>query len=148
MAGANDYALALGSNVALASLGNIIEILRERNRRTENGPRWQVGITSQPVDAFPVREVSLSGKERGDGTINHEWNLVLATYGVKYLLDTYLSSATVVSAAVTINTRQHMLAAFRRYNANIVLPKPGDDITYLRQNVFRVRIRFTDLEAL
>ena len=148
MALATEYALASGHDVALAGLTAVQTALYANNRRTPTGARYQVGVTSQPVDAYPVREIALSGVERGDGMVFHEWSLVLATYGVKYLLDTWLSSAAVVSAAVTINTRRHWLADFARYNAYLVLPKPNEDITYIRQNVFRVRLRFNALEAL
>ena len=117
MSSANEYALAAGSGVALATLTAIEYTLYRQNRQTASGPRFRVGIMSQPVDEYPIRDVPLSGKERGDGMIVHEWNLLLATYGVKYLLDTYLTSATVVSTAVTINTRMHILATFKRYNA-------------------------------
>lgn len=148
MAAANEYALGIGHDLSLAALSGTENYLRQFNSRTPGGVRHAVGVSSQPVDEYPVRELALDGRERGDGIVFHEWNLVLATYGVKALLDTYLSGASVVSSAVTINTRMHMLASFKRYNAHIALPQPGQDITYVRYGVFQVRLRFNDLVAL
>jgi hypothetical protein len=55
----------------------------------------------------------------------------------------------VVNAAMTIYTRRHELDSFVRYNANLILPSvENGDLEYLRENAFRVRLRFTDLVAL
>lgn len=142
------YAWAAGHNVALNSLRNVENDVNPYNRRTTNDAYRRVAIASQPVDMFPVRSMLLSQRERGDGMVTHEWVMTLGTLGIKYILDTYLSSGTVVSAPMTIYTRRHELAAFARFNCNLTLPKPKEDIEYLRHNVFRVTWRFTGLEAL
>ena len=146
--GLYSYAWAAGHNVALASLHNVETDIGARNRRDANSALRRVGISSQPVDAFPIRRRVMSGRERGDGNIAHEWTMILAALGVKYVLTQYLSSGTVASAAMTINTRRHELGDYARYNCYLVLPKPGEDIEYLRSGVFRVRWRFVDLEKL
>lgn len=140
------YALASGWDVPLANLNNIETHIGQQNRKVSGGKLYPVGISSPVVDLFPVRGELLSGRERGDGFVSHEWNLTLCTYGVKYLLQTYL---TTVSTAVTIYTRRHELGSYARYNAYLVLPsRRADDITYVRQHVFSVRLRFSKLEAL
>jgi hypothetical protein len=96
-----------------------------------------------------VRAGLLSGRERGDGFISHEWNLQLVTYGARYLLFTYLTNMTVVSSAVTIYTRRHVEGDYARFNAYMTLPSPqAGDITRIGKDAFSIRLRFTDLEAL
>ena len=144
-----DYRWAAGSGVALASLDNFENDVRPNNRRVSGGKLYPVAVKSPPVDPFPVRTKPLSSKERGAGTVNQEWNVVLAKFGVKHILDTYLSSGTVVNAAMTIYTRRHELDSFVRYNANLILPSvENGDLVYLGDNAFRVRLRFTNLVAL
>lgn len=144
-----DYRWAAGNGVALASLDNFENDVRPNNTRRSGGKLYPVVVKSQPVDAFPVRTVPLSGEERGDGMINQAWEVVLGKFGLKYILDTYLSSGTVTFAAMTIYTRRHELDTFVRYNANLILPSvSGGDIEYLKQNAFRVRLRFRNLVAL
>lgn len=145
----HQYALASGWNIALAALNNIETHIGQQNRKVSGGKLYAVGVNSPVLDLFPVRSAMLSGRERGDGFVNHEWNLTLCTFGVKYLLETYLSNLTAVSNAVTIYTRRHELGSYARYNAYIILPsRTASDIAYVRQNVFSVRLRFSKLEAL
>ena len=143
------YAWFAGSGVALAALRNFEDDVRPFNARISGGKLYNVAVQSAPVDPFPVRAVPLSSKERGAGAVNHEWNTVLAKFGVKHVLDEYLSNGTVVNAAMTIYTRRHELDSFVRYNAFLILPSvENGDLTYLGRNAFRVRLRFTKLVAL
>ena len=144
-----DYRIAAGHGVALGSLNNIESHIGQQNRKTPTGKLFPVGISSPILDMFPVRAGLLSGRERGDGNINHEWNLQLVTYGARYLLFTYLTNRTVVSSAVTIYTRRHVAGDYARFNAYMTLPSPqGSDITRIGKDTFAIRLRFTDLEAL
>ena len=144
-----DYRWAAGSSVALGSLLNVEDDIKPNNRKVAAGKLYPVIIESQPVNAFPVRTLALSGKERGDGIIPHLWDLVLAELGWQYALDTYLSSGTVVNAAMTIYTRRHDLGDFARYNANLTLPDPArGEVERLRTGIYRVQLRFTNLVAL
>jgi hypothetical protein len=142
------YAWSAGHNVALANLTNIETDIGRFNFRMTGGAFTRVAIQTQPVDVFPVRTVLDSGYERGDGVINHALVMTLAKYGVKRVLDAYLSSGTVVSAAMTLYTRRHELDTYARYNCYLILPKPGQDIQYVRENVFTVTWRFMNLVAL
>lgn len=142
------YAWAAGSGVALVSLRNVETDIGARNRRSATDAIRRVAIQSQPVNAFPLRTPMDDGSERGDGLIQHQWTMVLCKFGVKYVLDTYLSSGAAVSAAMTIYTRRHELDSYVRYNAYLILPNPGQDIEYIRHGVFRVTWRFTNLVAL
>jgi hypothetical protein len=142
------YAWAAGHGVALASLTNVETDIGNFNYRVAGAAFTRVAIQSQPVDAFPVRTMLDAGYERGDGRIDHAWVMVLALFGVKRVLDAYLSSGTVVSAAMTISTRTHELDAYKRYNCYLTLPKPGQDIEHIRGGVYRVTWRFTGLTAL
>lgn len=145
----SQYAIASGSNVALASLNNVANQIGQQNRLVVGGKLYPVGISSPVLDSFPVRVDLASGRQRGDGFVGHEWILTLATYGVRYLLFTYLTNMTVVSNAVTIYTRRHIDGDYGRYNAYLILPsRLAGDITYVRNGVFRVRMRFNKLEAL
>jgi len=101
------------------------------------------------VNAFPVRTVLGSGRERGDGTISHTWEFTgLNKAAVAYLYTYLWTAGAVVSTAVTIYTRRHELDDYARYNAFAVLPLPGQDIEYIRSGVLRMVIRFSDLVAL
>lgn len=144
-----DYRLAAGHNVALANLNNIETHIGQQNRKVAGGRLYPIGITSPVLDLFPVRGQLLSGRERGDGFVDHEWNLRLVALGARYLLYTYLTNMTVVSSAVTIYTRRHVDGDYARYNAYMVLPsRKAQDMTYLGQGWLNVRIRFNKLEAL
>jgi hypothetical protein len=144
-----DYRWAAGSGVALASLSNFENDVKPNNRKVAGGKLYPVIIESQPVNAFPVRTLALSGKERGDGIITHIWNVALAELGYQYILDTYLSSGAAVNAAMTIYTRRHDIGDSARYNANLTLPDPErGEVERLRTGVYRVVLRFTNLVAL
>ena len=144
-----EYAIAAGWGVALAALNNIETHIGQQNRKDIGGRLYPLSISSLILDLFPVRTVLQSGRERGDGFINHEWNLRLVTYGARYLLFTYLTNMTVVSKQVTIYTRRHINGDYARYNAYLVLPsRVAGDITALGANTYNVRLRFTKLEEL
>jgi hypothetical protein len=142
------HAWAAGHGVALASLSNIANEVGARNRRTAGGKLFPVGIKSPLLDMYPVRRRVRAGYERGDGMVDTELNMTLALFGIKYILDTYLLSGAVVSAAMTFYLRRHELNTYVRGNGYLVLPKPGEDITYLRQGVYDVRFRVLDFEVL
>ena len=149
MASATEYGWAAGHGVALASLNSVVNELGARNRRAAGGTLYNVAVRSQPVDAFPVRTMLAAGYERGDGRIDHEWQMLLGKLAVDYVMDTYLSSGAVVKAAMTINTRRHDLDTYARYSCYLTLPSPRrGDIEYVRQGVIRVTWRFTNLTAL
>lgn len=137
------YSIAVGSSVALASLSNIEDVLLPYTRPLRIAPR------SQPVNAYPVRTVLGSGRERGDGLVTHAWEFTaIPVAAVDYLMTYLFSSGTVVSTACTIYTRRHDLDDYARFNAQVILPVPGQDLEYLRQGVFRLVLRFNDLVAL
>ena len=137
------YSIAVGSSVALASLSNIEDVLLPYTQPRRIPPR------SQPVNLYPIRTILGSGRERGDGTVFHAWEWdALPAQAVNYLLYSYLFSGGVVSTAVTIYTRRHETNSYVRYNANAVLPVPGQDLEHLRNGVCRVTLRFNDLVVL
>lgn len=145
-----DYRLGVGHDVALAAMESFEYAVGSRNRKVDGGKVYPVAVASDLLDLFPVRGFVYSGKERGDGMINHAWRFVVAVLGYKYILDTYLSGGTVVSAPVTLYTKRHEVSRteFQRFNAYVSLPKPGQDITYARGGLLRVTLRFTNLVAL
>jgi hypothetical protein len=137
-----DYRIAVGSSVALASLMNVETLLFPYTRPLQIAPR------TQPVDLYPIRTTLGSGRVRGDGTINHVWEWTgIKQVAVQYFLHTYLFSSG-VSTAVTIYTRLHSTGAYARYNAYAILPAPGPDLEYIRQGIYRMTLRFSDLVAL
>lgn len=144
----SSYAWAAGHGVALNALKNIENELLTYNRQTAGGAIFPVGIRSQPVDMFPVRTRLMNGTERGDGLVDHVLEMTIADMAVDYVLDTYLSSGTAVSAAMTFYLRRHELRTFARFNGYLVLPQPRQDMQYIRQGVMRVAWRLTNLVAL
>lgn len=137
------YAIAPGHNVALVSLANIENISAFRKGHVALPPK------SQPVDVFPVRRKTLSGKTWGGGVPDHQWTWdVLPVAALEYLEDTYLSGAAVASAPVTINTRRHDQGVYTRYNAYITLPQPSVDYAYRQGKVLGLTLTFTHLVAI
>lgn len=118
------YSIAAGSNIALASLVNIENLFG----KTKYAPNRQ-----NPVDVYPVRTVTFSGRVTGEGRINHEWTFkALPIALLKLIEDNYHTNGTVTSAQVTIYTRLHNRATYVRYNAWSILPQPGEDYEYDR----------------
>lgn len=143
------YAWALGHGVALASLNNFANQVGNVNRRTADGPLFNVGVVSSMPDYYPIHTVPLSGKVRGDGVINIYWETVLGNLGWQYIRTNYFGGGSVVSPAVTIYTRRHDLGTYQRYNAYAELPSPANEtLIYLRNNTVRLRINFNDLVEL
>lgn len=133
-----DYRIALGSNVALGSLSNIESILAPYADGRILAP------AVQPVNPFPVRTVLMNGRTRGDGRIDLVWSWnVMPILAFKYIQDTFFSSGTVVSAAVTIYTRRHDRNTYQRYNAYATLPTG----TYDRNTMRGVAWVFTNLST-
>lgn len=145
------YAWQSGLNQPLGSLINIANQLYGYNYRATNGARHNVGISSPIVDLQPVRTMLAAGYERGDGRVDHEWNMTISVVAFDFIMDTYLSSGTLVKAAMTIYTRRHEtgLNQYARYNAYLIKPsRVRGDIEYLRGNMVRARFPFTGLVAL
>lgn len=137
------YAIATGSSVALAALINVEDLLLPYTAPRRIVPRSQI------PDLYPIRTTLGSGRTRGDGPGIAAWEFsALPVAAVNYLMTYLWAGGTVVSTAVTINTRLHDRQTYARYNAWAVLPVPGQEIEYLRQGVARLTIRFNDLVAL
>ncbi len=144
-----DYRWAAGNGVALGSLRNFEDDVTPNNRKIANGKLHRVIVKAASPNLFPVRDLAMSGVERGDGLVDVVWAVQLVTLGYKYIIDEYLSSGAAVNAAMTIYTRVRRANTFIRYNANLILPDPGsDEEIELRDNVWQVQFRFTDLVAL
>ena len=137
-----NYRWAASHNVALGSLSFVENDLKPYMRLRIGAPR------SQPVDPFPVRTMVQAGYELGDGRIDHTWDMVISTTALEFIIEVKFSLTSVVSTPATIYTRRHDRNDFARYNAYVTLPKPGQDVVYVRQNVVRVSLRFTGLIAL
>lgn len=124
------YAIGSGWNTALASLTNP-ENLSQFVVRGQPVPP-----TTQPVNLFPIIKVAGSAAPKGYGRVDHVWTwAVLPQAAVQWIEDTFFTSGTAVSAAVTINTRRHNRATYTRYNAYAQLLIPTINYTY-RQNMF------------
>lgn len=138
------FAIASGWNVALASLTNVEALLYPYTKPRLIPPK------TQPINLFPVRTVLFSGRPRGDGRVDHVWVFdVLPAAALQYLVATFYSNATVVSAQVTINTRRQELGltTYSRYNAYAELFVPGDSMRYDRKFFRDVQWRFYKLTA-
>jgi len=144
-----DYRWAAGNGVALGSLVNFEDDVKPNNSKIASGKLFPVAVKSSSPNLFPVRDLAMSGVERGDGLVEVIWAVQLATLGYKYILDTYLSSGAAVNAAMTIFTRVRRGNTYTRYDANLILPDPerGEEIE-LGNDAWQVQLRFTDLVAL
>lgn len=134
-----DYRLAAGHNVALGSMTNVENLIRTVVPLRRLPPR------SGFIDQYPTRQIAISGREYGDGLISTEWrwdNLPLVALDL--LQDTYLPGG-VVSAPVTIHTRNQDTQAYQRANAFMVRPQPEVDYTLRGRRVVGLVIRFRNL---
>ena len=135
-----DYRIAANHGVALGSLTNVETLLSLNNRTV---------IKAAYVNTFPVRTRVLSGKEYGDGAIPLVCLAdILPIAAIKTIEDTFHTNGTVVSAPVTIYSRQVNRATYTRYNAYSLLMIPGEDYTYNEFYAYNVRWRFSNLVAL
>jgi len=125
------YAIAAGWNVALVSLTNVETLLGVPPR-------------TQPINRYPVREKVLSQREYGHGARFHVWEFDegIKKAKLEILEDTYLTSGTVVSAQVTIYTREHIQNTYTRWNAWLYLPLVNQDYTLDRGLCRNLRVRF------
>ena len=142
----DNYMWSPAHDVALGSLVHVGTQLLPYNRRMTGSARHYVGIKSPPPSSYPVRDVALSGKPRGDGFVNTSWTMVLGALAVKFVEDYLFSGGAVVSAEVTIYTRRHQQGDYVRKNAYIEIPDEANGtLSYLQQNVFRVEYRLHNL---
>jgi hypothetical protein len=135
------FMLALGSNIALASLTPLAAWLFEYNRQQSNAPRKPVSISASVYDPYPVEQRTLAHTRALGGTPVHEWNMVMTAAAFAAYEAAFFASGTSGSPAVTINTPFHFRDTFVRCNAMAVYPH-GEDIEYLRGHLLRVRQRF------
>jgi len=147
MAARYDYRWATGASVALGSLTNV-----ETSLFTYTTPTY-VAPVSDPVDPFPVRTFLASGKERGDGFVNHEWLFAVLPYAaLDYIIDTFLvtSGSVVVSKDITIYTptKDRGATTYARYTGLICLPQPRVDYERGTKCITNLRLRFRKLVAL
>lgn len=143
-----DYAFAPTWNVALGSLNNVENHFGARNTDV-NGIKRVVGIRSPLLDPFPIRTRLANGSERGDGKVDTYWLLMLRKAGVKYLLDTYFASETIVKQKWTIYTRVRQRNVYVRYNCWAILPSivERNDLVDERDDLYQVTVRLLDLVA-
>lgn len=144
MATTTEYAIGAGFNLAVASLTGVSSITQLNVDGRVRGPK------TRPVEYFPTRVQTLSGKVYGDGNITHEWRFgVMLPSGLNYIQDTYLNGASSlrVSDAVTIQTRRHDREGWQRFNAYLNLPVAGEDFEYDSGYIVNLVLKFTGLIA-
>ena len=137
-----EYAIGIGHGLALNALANIEDLLYPFTK-----PR-RLTVRTQMLNAFPVRTVLGSGRERGDGAINHAFEFTAINQDAVAAWYAYLWSGSVVSTAVTIYTRLFEAGSYGRYSAYAVRPLPGQDVEHIRGGIYRLTTRFNDLAAL
>jgi hypothetical protein len=112
------YAWGDGYDVALLDLVKVEDYLWPYTK-----PR-RLTVTSPPLDPFPVRTTVMSGRERGDGWLMHEWRAVLPLAAWQAILTDKFAGGTLASVAQTVYTRSLGLTTFIRGNCDLVLPSP------------------------
>lgn len=135
------YALEAGHDVADASLRTLQTIL---------DTPLPVDVTSQPLNLYPVREVTLDQRTIGYGTLSTVWTVKALPAALFHtFMQDLFSTESDLDVAVTIRTRKHDLGAttFARYNAYLARPVPGEDYTYERGAVRGLTLRFQITEA-
>jgi len=143
----NLYAWALGHNVALVSLSNFATELSYYNRNLD-GIAQPAGIRSDVLDLAPVRDIPLSGQERGDGTVSTAWILTITAAGYTHILNSKFAADSVISVAMTIYTYLHEKDSWGRYNCHAIRPSPAaGDVQYMRYALLTVNLRFNTLVA-
>jgi hypothetical protein len=122
----SDYRWAVNFNVALGSLTNVEDDLATYTNGQSIHP------TNPPINHLPIRKTALDGVERGSGKIPHVWNFGLPLAAIQYIQTTYfiVSSVQVATRDMTIYTLDHEANAFKRWNARLYRPVPGQDYTY------------------
>lgn len=140
-------AIALGSSVALTSLGPIATLLQPYNRLSATSAVKPVGISSEPITLFPNVETTLDHYETSQGPINTTLTLVLYALAYQRLGALWFTNGTVKSVAVTLYTYVDQRNAYARFNCISHYPD-GQDIEQLRGQLMRVHWRFADLEEL
>lgn len=148
MAARYQYMFAPTWNVPLGSLNNVENHFGAQNADL-HGIKRVVGIRSPLLDPFPIRTLLEDGSERGDGKVDTFWVLMLRKAGVKYLLDTYFASETIVKQKWTIYTPIRQRNVYARYNCWAILPAviARDDLIDERDDLFQVTLRLLDLVA-
>jgi len=122
----SSYAWAVNYNVALLSLINIEDDLLPYCNGQFIHP------TNPPINRLPIRKTGLDGIERGSGGIPHVWLFGLPVAAIQYLMTTYFTVAAlpVASRQMTLYTLSHEQGVFKRFNANVYRPLPGQDYSY------------------
>jgi hypothetical protein len=139
-----DYRIANNWDISLGSLANVETMLKPYTGNRSIAP------VSQFLEPFPIRERTLDGVERGEGTLSIVWTFrALPLAAFQYLIDTFftVSGAQVASRQVTIYTRNHKFQ-YARYNANVQRPVVGAEYSHRKGFVVDITIRFDGLVAL
>jgi hypothetical protein len=144
----SEYKWAAGHNVPFANLLSVRSQLEPHNYGAPNTARFPIGIASEVIDPFPVRDIPLSGVERGDGMVTAKWEMTLKYRAYEHILNTYLGGRTgAVSAPMTIYTFAHETGSW--FRANCYLIRPGkEDIEYVRSGSLTVALRFMSLVVI
>lgn len=141
------HAWGAGSNLPLASLSNISDQLYGYNRQSASAPRRAVGITTEIEDLFPVAKTTLDYAVSGAGMGEGALTLTLFASALKFVGDTYFSSRTVKSVAMTLYAPRLELGTNDRMNVYLVWPG-RDDVTYLRYGLIRARFVYHIVSVL
>lgn len=135
------YALEAGHDVADSSLRTLQAIL---------ATPLPVDVASQPLNLYPVRELTLSQRVIGYGNLVQVWTVkALPAELFRTFMGEFFAVESDLDVAVTIRTRKHDIGAatFARYNAYLARPVPGEDYTYERGAVRNLTLRFQITEA-
>lgn len=148
--GRTQYAFGLGANLALASLMNLENTLNGFNQRYPGDSFKPIVISSPPLELYPVRDTTLDNYERGDGSVDHYWDITMCSLALKYWINTTFSNQTVITVPMTIYTLRSEFNEYDRYNALAIMPNFDSnqgDITRLGYNTYKIRQRFNNLQA-
>ena len=143
----SQYKWGAGFNLALVALSDVAEQLGPYNYVNDGDNILAVGVKSTPIDPFPVRDVPLSGKTRGDGMVTAQWTIGMTARAYQYALNTYWGGRTgTVAVPMTIYTYLHEVNEWGRANAYGARPFVADDgMQYIRGGKVIVVFTFNDL---
>lgn len=141
------HAWAAGHGVALASLSNISDQLFGINRQSLTSPRRPVAITTELEELFPVAKTTLDYATSGAGMPSGAVTLTLFAASLKFIGDTYFSTRTLKSVAMTLYVPRLELGTSDRMSVYLVWPR-ASDITYLRYGLIRAQFPYQIVAVL
>lgn len=107
-----------------------------------------VPVSSQPVNLFPIQELTADGVMVGYGFPAIRWDIGIGTYAALNYVITNWCNSDGSGKATTINSRRHDVLTYARYNVYLSYPVPGVHYTKRPGRIEGWFLEFTGAIAL